>query len=274
MHLVSHAMTDNGESNMMRTMKNGWAAAPALLMLLTGSAMARTIVIDGREAAPAADNDVWQVEVSPYLWAASLRGTVGVGRLGGRIHAPFHDTVHDLDMAFMGHVAAEKQGLGLFLDGQFLDADRDLDVAGGALSADVRLRSGWASLGAYYRTWRWEGLCVAPMAGLHWSEMALRLRADGESLSDTVRWTVPFFGVRADYDLSPDWQLVTAADIGAWGRRYTLQGQVYAGYRLQAGTVPLQVRIGYRALHQDARDGDVRWDMTQFGPVVGLSASF
>ncbi|HFI5337040.1 TPA: hypothetical protein ACGQS5_004786 [Serratia liquefaciens] len=237
--------------------------------------MAKPIILDGREpATPAPVSDTWQVEVSPYLWASSLRGSVGVGPLGGRVHAPFHDTVHDLDMAFMAHVAAEKQGLGLFLDGQYLDADRDLDVAGGALSADARLRSGWISLGAYYRTWQWKGVSVAPMAGLHWSEMALRLRVAGESRSDTVSWTVPFFGVRADYNLSPSWQLVTAADVGAWGRQYTLQGQAYAGYRLQAGTVPLQVRVGYRALHQDARDGEVHWDMTQYGPVIGLSAWF
>lgn len=270
---MTHQMNGRTTETTVGRTARQWGLVPLLPLLLTGTVMAKNITLDGRNP-DASAGETWQREVSPYLWASSLRGTVGIGPVGGRIHTPFHDAVHDLDMAFMGHVAAEKQGLGLFLDGQYLTASRDLDEDGGALRADARLRSRWASLGAYYRTWQWEGVSVAPMVGLHRSEMALQLRALGESRAQTARLTLPFFGVRADHDLSPSWQLVTAADLGVWGRHYTLQGQVYAGYRLPVGAAALQVRVGYRALHQDARDGDVHWDVTQYGPVLGLSATF
>ena len=51
------------------------------------------------------------------------------------------------------------------------------------------------------------------------------------------------------------------------------------GYRLTLLGQPSMIRGGYRVLHQEYSTGDFtgqtfRWDVTQQGPIIGLSMEF
>jgi hypothetical protein len=64
-----------------------------------------------------AGEDTWRFEATPYLWAASLQGDVGVGRLTAEdIDASFSDLLKSLSVGFMGSFEAQKDRYGLFAD--------------------------------------------------------------------------------------------------------------------------------------------------------------
>ncbi|WP_261113155.1 hypothetical protein, partial [Serratia quinivorans] len=93
-------------------------------------------------------------------------------------------------------------------------------------------------------------------------------------LEQTHTWAVPFVGVRGSYDLSERWNLSSQWDVGAWGRQYNLQGQTYLGYRLGILGKESMLRVGAHILHQDYQDGGFHWNVSQYGPVAGLSMKF
>ena len=66
------------------------------------------------------------------------------------------------------------------------------------------------------------------------------------------------------------------ADAGGFGAgsKLSLNGQVYLGYRTTLLGHNSILRVGYRALYQDYENGGFRWDVTQYGPVVGVSMQF
>jgi hypothetical protein len=50
------------------------------------------------------DEKEWRVIVSPYIWAASLKGNASLAGFETDVDIPFSDTFDHLDFAFMGNV--------------------------------------------------------------------------------------------------------------------------------------------------------------------------
>lgn len=233
---------------------------------------------------PMADTD-WRVTLSPYLWMPSLRGNGAVDGHTGRFKAPFHKLVRDLDFVTMGNIAVNKGRYGMFFDGQYFDLSKHLSFRAPGVSADTSIRATQLSLGGFYDVYRRElgGSTVfgaprertlAPTMGVHWTRMQARAWGEGMSVDQTHTWAVPFVGVRGSYDLSERWNLSSQWDVGAWGRQYNLQGQTYLGYRLGILGKESLLRVGARILHQDYQDGGFHWNVSQYGPVAGLSMTF
>lgn len=71
------------------------------------------------------------------------------------------------------------------------------------------------------------------------------------------------------------------ADVGGFGTgsKLSVNAQAYLGYRTHMGNLPTILRVGYRVLSQDYEGDDFtgnkfNWNVTQHGPVVGLSIRF
>jgi hypothetical protein len=65
-------------------------------------------------------------------------------------------------------------------------------------------------------------------------------------------------------------------DVGGFGAgtKLSLGGQAYLGYRTYLFGHDSLVRVGYRALYQDYESKDFDWEVTQHGPVLGISTKF
>ncbi|MBK3745901.1 hypothetical protein G3A39_42905, partial [Paraburkholderia aspalathi] len=81
--------------------------------------------------------------------------------------------------------------------------------------------------------------------------------------------------------LSERWNLFAQADLGGFntGTKLSANGQAYLGYRTLAFGQPTLLRAGYRAIYQDYRSTDftghqLKWDVTEHGPVMGVSVNF
>ena len=103
------------------------------------------------------------------------------------------------------------------------------------------------------------------------------------SREDFSRWQVwvdPIIGSRVTVDLYKHFQLLLGGDIGGFGvgAHFTAATMGLLGYRFQMFGLETIAQAGYRAFWQnyDTRtDGSLfRWDVTMYGPILGLTIRF
>lgn len=236
------------------------------------------------------DEHRWKVIVSPYIWAASLKGHADVAGRRAEVDVPFKDIIKNLDLSVMGNVEITNGLYGVYFDGQYTKTTQDADFR--TLRLEANISSTTLSAGAFFRAFEvpLDGMTVfgnqrvfaiEPTVGVRWTQLKGDFGVDRLSESRKMQWADPFIGARFDADLTDRWNLFAEADIGGFGAGSDLsaQGQAYLGYRTHIFNQPALLRFGYRALYQDYKGGDIlghqfRWNVTQHGPVAGVSFVF
>lgn len=253
--------------------------------LPTGAGAAEPAPAGGRMA------DGWTVIVSPYAWAASL---VGDGALAGfetDVDIPFSDVFRHLDFVMMGNVEATNGRWGVYVDGQYVRTSQDEDVLDHEIGLEITTTT--LSAGAFFtayerdlggdtvfgeaRTWS-----VEPTAGLRWTKLKATVEGLGTHTRKSADWIDPFIGLRTNLDLDERWNVFAETDVGGFGlgSDLSVNAQAYLGYRTFLFDQPTIIRAGYRVLYQDYDTDDFtgtskfEWDVTQHGPVIGLSVLF
>lgn len=241
-------------------------------------------------SASAAAAEPWSVSVSPYVWAASLDGKATLAGFRTHVDVPFSDAFDHLDLAALGEVEVRKGRWGLYLDGQYVKTSQDEELLAQELGLGI-VKAG-AMGGVFYRIYdspqggdtvngEPRRFVVEPMVGVRWT----KLKADVEVLnlrtSKKADWTEPFVGVRSSLDLTERWNLSGEADVGGFDidKKRSANAQAFVGYRTRLLSRPAMLRAGYRVLYQSYETGDFtgqtfRWDVTQQGPVIGLTMGF
>nr|WP_236016143.1 hypothetical protein [Brucella endophytica] len=236
------------------------------------------------------DQERWRILFSPYVWGVSLHGKAGLFGLDTGVDVPFREIYDHLDAAFMGNIDATNGTVGFYIDGQYVKVSKDENLLGNEVNVDIT--STTLSGGVYYRMHEaaLDGatlfgdprvFALEPTVGVRWTRLKAELDA-GPLLNETrkVEWTDPFVGARIFYDLTDRWNIFAEADIGGFGAgtKLSANGQIYLGYRTLLVDLPINWRVGYRALYQDYREetqaGEFKYDVTEHGPVVGFSVQY
>jgi hypothetical protein len=277
-----------------------------MLTRRSGAALAATVAA-GLVGSPAAAEDAapasapWQLSLTPYVWALSMKGDVGVGRAEADVDVSFSDILDNLNVAVMLEVELRKGRFGLLSDTIY--ANLEDDAATGEdrirIKADANmLIQGFAGT---YRLGTWQlgdfaqagplSVTVDPYAGIRYTYLDTELtgRLDLPDLGVNARrtteksknWVDPIVGLRTIWTLGERLSLAAAGDVGgtSTNSNYSWQAVGVVGYRFGLfGTNNANVVAGYRALHQKYEDGDGRsrfdWDVTMHGPIAGLTISF
>jgi opacity protein-like surface antigen len=238
----------------------------------------------------AATPDGWQFELTPYLWAAGLKGATQVGALPRTsVDVGFDDILDNLDFAAMGSFEARKGRWGLLFDAMYiklsasgeatrtgsgpigatLTATADLDVEQTLLTAAVayRFTSGPTEIDA--------------LGGLRYTKVAV----DGDigaslfGLAGTVTrsgdkdWVDPIVGVRARHRVADRWWINGYADVGGFGVGSDLTWQAIAGVEYEISKT-WSAKGGYRVLKVDYDRGGTVYDMKTSGIYLGLGIRF
>jgi len=226
----------------------------------------------------------WSITVTPYLWAASLNGSVAVRGIHRDVDVPFRDTLKHLDFGLMGNVEYRQGPAGAYINAEYTKVSNNAHL--GPFNIGVSMRSALISAGAFYRVYE-AGLggntvfgtprvfAIEPTAGVRWTSMTARAHLGFFSVSETQSWADPFIGARFHYDLSDRWSLFAESDIGGLsGSQFSVNAQAVLGYRVLLAGYKTTLGVGYRVLKQDYRDGGFQWNVTQHGPLVGASIQF
>lgn len=237
-----------------------------------------------RTVDPVVEND-WKFILSPYVWATSLTGNAAVLGIPADVNVPFNETFKNLKFAFMGEAELTNGSFGVYLNGQYANIGTGRSVYSIDINTGVTMTT--LGSGVYYRLFqtRLGGetvsgtprmFAVEPTVGLRWTQLTAKIEGAGHKLSGKESWIDPFIGSRASIDLTERWNLFMEGDVGGFGAgsKLSLNGQGYLGYRTTLLGHNSIIRAGYRALYQNYEDGGFKWDVTQHGPVLGVSMQF
>jgi len=164
-------------------------------------------------AARAADFDAermepepeWAVIVSPYVWAASLKGNASLAGFDTDVDVPFSEIFDHLDLALMGNVEVTNGKWGVFFDGQHVQTSQDERVFAHEIGIDIKTTT--LAAGAFFKAYEVElggqtvfgkprTISFEPTVGVRWTELKADVSAFGVSSTKSSDWADPFIGLR------------------------------------------------------------------------------
>ncbi len=237
---------------------------------LIGVACATALML-GSASSPAAAQDTDWMAIA-YLWGSGI----SIDAQNASVGVDFKDLVDDLEMSFMGHVEAQGDDIGGFVDVVFVGVGEnesrtnfDLNVDNDTTTMDLAMV--WSPGEERMTGFELYG-------GLRYVSNDFRLVADPvppalptvTTGSDSSYYDV-LFGARFIAPLSEHWRLTLSGDLSGGDTEGTYSVAAYAGYR----TGRHHFIGGYKHLEMDLESGAGRdLTVTMTGPVIAYGFSF
>jgi hypothetical protein len=226
---------------------------------------------------PHTQADEWQQEIAPYLFAAGMDGTVGVGPVEADVSQSFSDIVSNLEIGFMGAYRATKDRYSITFDTIYMGLGATKKGSGGLLKADVDADQlalegdfGYAITEA-----------VTLFGGLRYNDISTDVKVTSplgaNKVSGSKSWVDPVVGAIYSHKFNDTWSMNLRGDIGGFGIGSDFAWQGLASVRWQA-TPTVGVIGAYRYIDMDYEDGNGNnrflYDMAISGPALGVVFSF
>ncbi len=265
------------------------AGLAALFAMAAPSAMAADVLPVEVPAVVDTARPLWSFQVTPYMWAAGLKGDISPYRVAPTI--PVEKSFGDIfdDLNFGGFINLWGRYDRFVFSGDLMytnttDARSLADIPPfhgnpGITSADVSIDSAQftSTLAAGYRVLDVPGTTLDLLGGVRIWRISNRITgtAGGITVShkESFNWVDPVIGARLFHGLTDRLSFQMQADIGGFdvGSKFTYQALATLNYIL---TDHLSTSVGYKVLSVDYRhDGHV-FDTTLHGPVLGLTYRF
>ena len=235
-------------------------------------------------AAQGMDTDEWQFDLTLYLWATDIGGTVNPDNSvlpGGDFDIDISDIIDNLNMTFMGGFEARKNKWSFIADTIYLGVGNDKDTTlptklGVPVNANVDLDiDTWILSGAVgYDVIHKDKGSLAIVGGLRYATMDVDVTLDLEGRpfdqSNSEDLLDGFVGVRGVINLNEDWYIPYYADIGTGDSDLTWQVLSGLGYRFSWG----DIKLVYRYLGYNLEDDRFISDLNIYGPALGVVFRF
>lgn len=233
------------------------------------------VALSALSALPALAED-WSGQVTPYVWATGLGGTLkpmtGAPTLG--LDKSFSEVMEDLDGAFFLSGYARRGRLVTMGDFSWSSTSKSGVVPPG-LPAEGKLTQRSLTLLAGWRAGENERVAFDLLAGARlWSvKSSLSVAGGAMQASPSKEFVDPIVAVRANVALAPGWSAILYADLGGFGTGSDSTGQILATVNYQVND-NLWLSAGYRHLNVDYRSGGTAVDVTMAGPLLGATWRF
>ncbi|MEM7742780.1 MAG: hypothetical protein AAF409_03630 [Pseudomonadota bacterium] len=238
------------------------------MKLLTGAAIASLAMATIATPSLAVAEDAWEYRITPYVWAPTLQLDTSIG--GAPSTSSDTALLDILDFAFLSTGEVRKGDWGLIVEFNYLDLSNDFTFAGSAVKGKSDLKGVMGGAALAYRFLTQDGLAIDAFGGLRvWS---LETTADFRTLPTVSRkntFVDPIVGLRASYDISPDWFVSGLAEVGGFGAGSDLQWEVIGrvSYRFNE---TIATGVGYRHLVLKVDRGGLDIDAVMTGPFIAL----
>jgi hypothetical protein len=231
---------------------------------------------------PVGDNH-WEYHLAPYAWLAGQTGNVATlpGLPPAEIDVDFWDDVlGNINGALFLVGEARKGRFGALFDLAYVDIEDENATVGSLFSSvSSRTKSWIVSAAGFFRLAEGSDAWLDLVAGIrYWSvDSSLRLGAGllpAMEVSNQEDWVDPLVGVKGMTSLGHSrFFLSGGGAIGGFGAASDLMwdANVNLGYRW---TETFSTTLGYRYLDVDYEKEDFLYDISQDGPLLGLSWRF
>jgi hypothetical protein len=227
-----------------------------------------------------ADNG-WTFSVSPYLWAAGIKGKTGTlpGLPAADVDQSFSDIFDDLQFSGMLFWTARKDRFGIAGDLQYVETlAKDNALAPLFGREELSSKSFIASVVGEYLLYDDSRSVLRLSGGARlWSvDTELKLSTGllpGTKIKGDKTWVDPVIGVSGVLDLGSKTFLRGWGYVGGFGVGSNFTADLFAGvgYRF---TDSISSTLGYRWVKVDYDSGDFLYDVRQEGIATGLSFTF
>ena len=219
--------------------------------------------------------------VSPYLWFAGNRGTVGVLGRDASVHASAGDLLSHLDIGLMG--AAEARYNRFVLNGDMIwirisDSKAVPFPALGATSADVRVGQFIWTSKVGYRLINSKKFKADANVGVRYWHLGQTLNFNpsllGINFNGSQSWADVLVGGRVQLPMGKKTVIDLLGDVGGWGASAKLDYQFAAllSYKLCSKWALV---AGYRYLSIDYRPTNLSvYNTITSGGLIGITYSF
>ncbi len=175
----------------------------------------------------------WNIEFTPYFWAAELKGDATLRGRTGPVEVGFSDLLENLDIAFMGRAEAWNGKWGLFFDILYMDLGAEFSTPQGLISADIDVKMTILEFGLGYHLWETqvgkEGsqkLSFDLLGGGRYINLEGEVDIipggplgvlPGRTLARREEWVDPIVGGRLKWDIDEKLAAAVRFDFGGFG---------------------------------------------------------
>ena len=242
------------------------------------SALACAVLLFGSSASAQQANSQsdWTFQLTPYVWAAGMGGTITTpnGR-SASFSQSIGDVLSNLDAGFMmlGEVGYQRWRLLGDFDYVSLttDASRSLPIIG---KASLKTTQYLGTLDGGYRVVDADAVKLDALVGVRVTSVSNTLSFSGIALSasggDT--WADPLVAARAIVPIGYGFLANAYGDVGG-GPNGDLTWQLYGGFGYSFNTT-VSAYLGYRYLSIRHDVNNLTFDMSQQGPIFGVGVRF
>jgi len=232
-------------------------------------------------------SDAWRFEVTPYLWAPGIKGTLGLNNgLAKSADFTSSNVISNLKSGGMISAEAHKGNWGVM--GDLVSATLQnsatspvVTSSGPANIADkITLQQTVLTGAATYTIANNKDAYVDALLGVRaiYATPTVNLSivgtSDKASVSKTTSTVDPIIGAKGRYRISDStWYIPFYGDIGSGGGTTNLTWQAMAGVGKTFGSL-IDASLTYRALYYDMKDGGVLQKTTMLGPQVAVTFKF
>jgi hypothetical protein len=227
--------------------------------------------------------DTWHFQLGTYAWLSGQKGTLATqpGLPAADVDIDFYDDIAgNINSAFSLIGEVRKGRLGVVADVNYSDIEDDEATPGPLFSALTSRTKTWiASMAGFYRLIEQDRAFLDGMAGLrYWSvDSSLTFGAGimpAREISNREDWVDPIIGLKGLMPLGgSNFSVSGALAVGGFGvgSDFMWDALINLGYQW---TVTFSTTVGYRYLDVDYDHDGFLYDVSQDGPVLGLSWRF
>lgn len=231
-------------------------------------------------ATSAQADEPWEFSFSPYIWAASVHGSLETSQRTVDFDAGFGDIISNLDFTLMGTGEVRKGAWGFIADFIYLDVSNSASTPRGELfsKVDVELTSIVGTGALAYRAFENKTVALDALVAFRvWSLSSETTLKQGllpeHKIDKGDTWVDPVIGARAKVNITEHWFISGEGDVGGFGVGSELAWQLLgtAGYRFDDRW---SLQVGYRHLFVKRDFGEATMKTAFTGPIAGVTFRF
>ncbi len=223
-------------------------------------------------------SDQWRFEVTPYLWAPAIKGTLGLDSgLAKSADFTSSDVVSNLKSGGMISAEAHQGRWGVMGDvvSATLQKTGAIPNTGDTVGDKITLQQTILTGVATYTVANTKDAYVDALLGVRAIYATATLSVSGYGTASKTTSTIdPIVGAKGRYRIADStWYVPFYGDVGSGGGTTNITWQAMAGVGKTFNQL-IDASLTYRALYYDMKDGGVLQKTTMYGPQVAVTFKF